>query len=245
MLLATWFPGTCPRRCLAALVLAAFTLGFSGATRAAIYVYELPGGSRMITDRSLNNKHYKLLRTSPHVRSMGALLASRSTEQVLADAGAYDDLIARLARSHAVDAALVKAVMHAESGFNPHATSRKGASGLMQLMPATAARFGVRDIYDPKQNVRGGVRYLKYLLARFGNDHRLVVAAYNAGENAVKRYGGVPPYPETRAYVRKVLHLKTHYRKTAVRKRAPADMPKTTALWDNTRRQRPTQSVFQ
>jgi hypothetical protein len=246
MHLATRFPGTCLGRYLAALALAAFALSFSSATHAAIYIYELPGGSRMITDRPLHNKHYKLVRTSQNVRGMGTLLGSRNTAQILADPAAYDDLIGRLARTHAVDAALVKAVMHAESGFNPHATSRKGASGLMQLMPATAARFGVRDIYDPKQNVRGGVRYLKYLLARFGNDHRLVVAAYNAGENAVKRHKGIPPYPETRAYVRKVLRLHSRYGGTdAARTGARASMPKTAALWDNTRRQRPTQSAFQ
>lgn len=245
MHLASRFPGICQARYFVVFALAVFAIAFSGATRAAIYIYELPGGSRMITDRPLHNKHYKLLRTSTHVRGMGTLLANRNTEQVLADPAAYDDLIGHTARSHAVDAALVKAVMHAESGFNPHATSPKGASGLMQLMPATAARFGVRDIYDPKQNVHGGVRYLKYLLTRFHNDHRLVVAAYNAGENAVKRYKGIPPYPETRAYVRKVLRLKTRYGQTAAREHESASMPKTAALWDNTRRQQPAQSVFQ
>lgn len=245
MRLTTRFPGTCLRRYFAVFTLGVLALAFSGATRAAIYIYELPGGSRMITDRPLNNKHYKLVRVSKHVRGMGTLLASRHPEQVLADPAGYDDLIGRTARAHAVDVALVKAVMHAESGFNPRATSRKGASGLMQLMPATAARFGVQDIYDPKQNVGGGVRYLKYLLKRFDNDHRLVVAAYNAGENAVKRYKGIPPYPETRAYVRKVLHLKTRYARAVSQRPEPVSMPKTAALWDNTRRQQPTQSAFQ
>ncbi len=245
MHLAAWFSGT-GLRDFTLFVLAALALAFSAATPAAVYIYELPGGSRMITDRPLNNKHYRLVRTSAQIKGMGALLQSRNAEQVLADPAAYDDLIGAMARRHAVDAALVKAVMHAESGFNPRATSRKGASGLMQLMPATAARFGVRDIYDPKQNVRGGVRYLKYLLAHFNDDHRLVVAAYNAGENAVKRYKGIPPYPETRAYVRKVLRLHTRYGGTIlVHKRPPASMPKTAALWDNTRRPGPTRSAFQ
>ena len=227
---------------LAAAVLALLALTVTGAARADLYIYELPGGSRMITDRPLNNKHYKLVRKSTRIKGMGTLLASRHAEQILADPAAYDDLIQRTARRHAVDAAFVKAVMHAESGFNPRATSHKGASGLMQLMPATAARFGVRDIYDPGQNVRGGVCYLKYLLARFDNDHRLAAAAYNAGENAVKRYRGVPPYSETRAYVRKVLRLKQHYAKAAVP--APA-VPKTAVVWDNTPRPGPTRSAFQ
>lgn len=243
MPLVAWFPGIRLRYFILVIV-AVLGLAFSAAAAAAIYIYELPGGSRMITDRPLNNKHYKLVRKSTRIKGMGALLTSRNSEQLLADPAAYDDLIGRTARRHAVDAALVKAVMHAESGFNPRAVSRKGASGLMQLMPATAARFGVKDIYDPRQNVHGGVRYLKYLLARFDNDHRLVVAAYNAGENAVKRYKGIPPYPETRAYVRKVLRLRMHYAKAAAGARPPAAMPKTAALWDNTRRPRPAESAF-
>lgn len=103
-----------------------------------------------------------------------------------------------------LDPALVDAVISAESGFDPWATSRSGARGLMQLMPQTAAGLGVGDAYDPAQNVRGGTRYLRTLLDRFG-DVPLAVAAYNAGPAAVERYGGIPPYAETRAYVREVL----------------------------------------
>jgi soluble lytic murein transglycosylase-like protein len=117
----------------------------------------------------------------------------------------YDALIESSAREHAVDPRLVKSVMLVESGFNPAAISRKGARGLMQLMPATAAEHGVTDIHDPKQNISGGTRYLSRLLAYYGGDLVKTLAAYNAGEGAVDRYGGVPPYDETQLYVRKTL----------------------------------------
>ena len=103
-----------------------------------------------------------------------------------------------------VDPALIEAIVANESGFNANATSSAGARGLMQLMPETAASLGVSDAYDPAQNVRGGARYLRSLLDRFGSVE-LAVAAYNAGPSAVTRFGGVPPYEQTRSYVRKVL----------------------------------------
>jgi soluble lytic murein transglycosylase-like protein len=108
------------------------------------------------------------------------------------------------ARRYGLDPALVDAVVRAESGYDPSATSPAGAMGLMQLMPATARALGVADPYDPVQNVHGGVRYLRGLVDRFG-DVTLALAAYNAGPGAVARHGGVPPYPETRAYVERVL----------------------------------------
>ena len=117
----------------------------------------------------------------------------------------YDALIEAEAKRHNVDAALVSAVIRAESNYQPRALSRKGARGLMQLMPATARRLSVRRPFDPVSNVRGGVRYLKELLARFNHRPELVLAAYNAGERAVESYGGVPPYRETVGYVKKIL----------------------------------------
>jgi soluble lytic murein transglycosylase-like protein len=140
-----------------------------------------------------------------------AVPARQNMADFRGDPAAYDRLIRRMARAYNVDPALIKAVMHAESAFNPYATSHKGASGLMQLMPATAARYGVHDIYDPVQNVRAAVQYLKDLMARFGNKISLAVAAYNAGENAVEQHKGVPPYKETRTYVRRVMHFKRRY----------------------------------
>lgn len=108
-----------------------------------------------------------------------------------------------------LDPALVQAVIQTESNWNPFAVSRKGAFGLMQLLPSTAERYGVRDVFDPAQNVNGGTRYLRDLLDRFHGDLKKSLAAYNAGEQAVQRYGGVPKYPETRAYVQKV--TKTYF----------------------------------
>ncbi len=112
-------------------------------------------------------------------------------------------LVEDSARRHQVDPLLVHSVIKAESNFNPFAVSPKGAQGLMQLMPATARRLGVKNSFDPAENIDGGVRYLRYLLDVFG-DEKLAVAAYNAGEQAVIQYGGVPPYPETVSYVRQV-----------------------------------------
>ena len=116
-----------------------------------------------------------------------------------------DALVEQNAATWQVDPALIKAVIANESGFNANATSKVGAQGLMQLMPETAASLGVRDAYDPAQNVAGGARYLRGLLDRFHGDQRLAIAAYNAGPGAVEKYGDVPPYAETRNYVQNVL----------------------------------------
>lgn len=119
--------------------------------------------------------------------------------------GPYDDLLRLHAARTGVDFALAKSVMLVESGFNPRARSPKGARGLMQLMPATASRYRVRDVYDPEENVRGGVEHLADLIATFQGDIRLVLAAYNSGSGAVLRYAGVPPYGETTEYVRRAM----------------------------------------
>jgi soluble lytic murein transglycosylase-like protein len=110
-----------------------------------------------------------------------------------------------IAPEYKLDPELVLAVVGAESTFDPNASSPKNAQGLMQLLPATARRFGVRNIRDPIENLRGGMAYLRWLMARFDGDIRLVLAAYNAGEGAVRRFGGIPPYRETQTYIRRVL----------------------------------------
>jgi hypothetical protein len=111
------------------------------------------------------------------------------------------------AERYGVPVKLVSAVIRAESGFNPRAVSRTGARGLMQLMPATASILGVRNSFDPRENIDGGVRHLRGLIDRFPHSLPLAIAAYNAGEKAVTQYGGIPPYPETQDYVTKVLHF--------------------------------------
>lgn len=120
----------------------------------------------------------------------------------------YASLIDEIAREVGLDANLLHAVIQVESAYNPLAISPKGAQGLMQLIPATAARFGVSQSFEPAENIRGGARYLKNLLTLFDNDLQLALAAYNAGEGAVKKYNNsIPPYPETQAYVTRVLSL--------------------------------------
>lgn len=120
----------------------------------------------------------------------------------------YGDMITRVAALHGIEAALLHAVIWVESRYNAEAVSRRGAGGLMQLMPATAKRYGVADVFDPVENIRGGAQYLAHLLKLFDDDLHLALAAYNAGENAVLKHGRrVPPYPETAAYVPKVVEI--------------------------------------
>lgn len=117
----------------------------------------------------------------------------------------FDPLIEQYARQYRVDPVLVRAVIQVESSFDPMTVSSKGARGLMQLMPATAKRYRVTDVHDPAQNIRGGVHYLRDLLELFREDLPRVLAAYNAGENAVLKYGGIPPYQETMTYVKRAM----------------------------------------
>jgi len=128
-----------------------------------------------------------------------------------------DQTIDRIAAAHQLSAQLVHSVIQVESNYDPYAISPKGALGLMQLIPSTARRFGVSDVFNPKENIEAGVTYLQYLLNLFGGDYRLALAAYNAGEASVARYSGVPPFPETQNYVARVFKQWTQTRKAAPR----------------------------
>lgn len=128
----------------------------------------------------------------------------------------YEQLIRSCSERYGVNQSLVKAVIHAESGYDPNAVSSKGASGLMQLMPATAKSLKVADRFNPRDNVDGGVKYLRFLLDTFRGDVTLAVAAYNAGLGSVAKYGGIPPYNETRTYVNKVLSYMKSYQESGI-----------------------------
>lgn len=134
--------------------------------------------------------------------------------QLKGDIATYDDLINQASERYRIDSALVKAVIKAESNFNHRAVSPVGARGLMQLMPATAATLQVKDSFHPETNIDGGVRYLRYLMNMFNGNLPLVLAAYNAGENAVMRHNNrIPPYPETQTYVKRVMNYFNGYSK--------------------------------
>ena len=177
-----------------------------GGTR--IYKY-LQGGTPSFSDVPPAKGGYIVYRPSCYACNVTSNIDWNATKLHV---DAFGDEIAEAARQFDVDPALVRAVIHAESGFNPRASSQKGATGLMQLMPGTARMLGVQDATNPAHNIRGGARYLAGLLARFRNDVTLAAAAYNAGPEAVQKYAGVPPYAETQVYVQRVKILHQRYR---------------------------------
>jgi soluble lytic murein transglycosylase-like protein len=184
---------------------------------ADIYMFKDDRGVVHFTNIPNGDKRFKLLRkeegTSAAARAAGLPQVFLPTEESIRR---YSPIIESASRTHGVDVALVHAVITAESGYNAGALSKAGARGLMQLMPDTARRYGVRNIMDPTENIFGGVKYLRDLIAMFNGNLELAVAAYNAGENAVVRHGNrIPPYTETVAYVPKVLGF---YRKFQTRK---------------------------
>jgi soluble lytic murein transglycosylase-like protein len=187
-----------------AILTASLLMASTVAAHSKIYTYVDGDGVRHYTDVPDNNR-YRLLVLSPQDRTASG---DRYDAMLLAKAGQYDSIIEKAAISASVEANLLRAVIVVESGFNSRAVSKRGAVGLMQLMPATATRFGVSNPYDPRENVHAGARYLKFLIDRFGQDVRLALAAYNAGEEAVDRNGGqIPPFSETMAYVPRVLKI--------------------------------------
>ena len=176
---------------------------------AGIYRYEDEKGVIHFTNCPRDPKFKLYIRESKE--DVGDENHSSSVSSIK-DSSQYDSLISELSKKHQVEFALIKAMIRAESGFNPLAVSRKGARGLMQLMPETALRMNVSNIFNPRENVEGGVRYFKYLLSLFNNDLRLSLAAYNAGENVVGELSSIPPYREPVDYVKKVLSFYQSYR---------------------------------
>lgn len=164
--------------------------------QAQIYTWRDTTGNLVLSDhpRDSTQRTYAVIGTAGDLRTTRA--GTRST--------AYDSIIDEHATHHGIRSDLVRAVIQAESAFNPMARSVKGAMGLMQLMPATAIAYGVSNAYDPAENIRAGVAYLRGLLDRYSQNEELALAAYNAGPTAVAKYGAVPPYKETRNYVAKI-----------------------------------------
>ena len=179
-----------------------FLCAWAPAAEAQIYALREADGTLVLSDKPLgpNARTYAVQGASGSIRTVtsgGRAVSVRST--------LYDSAIEEHAAAHRVRPELVRAVIQVESAFNPRARSNKGAMGLMQLMPDTAADLGVTNAYDPEQNIRGGVAYLRQLLDKFGGNEELALAAYNAGPGAVTKYGdAIPPYRETRQYVDKV-----------------------------------------
>jgi soluble lytic murein transglycosylase-like protein len=174
-----------------------------GLAHADIYSFVDSAGVTHFTNVPVDGR-YRLLLASPPEEREGTDRAG----SWLAKSAEFDHFIEQAARSHAVRPELVRAVIVVESAFNPKAVSNRGAVGLMQLRPATARRYGVSNAFDPEQNIKAGVHYLRDLLTRYGNNLELTLAAYNAGEDAVERYGhSIPPFAETRHYVPTVLRI--------------------------------------
>jgi len=167
--------------------------------RADIYKYVDANGVIHFTNTPTSNQY-------------NLYLKERSPRSSSVDSSAIRAIISRHAATFRLEEALVRAVIKAESGFNPRAVSKKGALGLMQLMPDTARLLKVRDPLDAEENIRGGSRYLRLMLDEFNGNLDLALAAYNAGPNAVRRHGGIPPYEETRIYVDRVKTYMQHYR---------------------------------
>jgi soluble lytic murein transglycosylase-like protein len=183
---------------------------FVSAAQAEMYIYTDKNGRLLITDK-------------PYMEEkMNSTGNSWQADRVFK----HELFVRQVSAKYMVDAELIKAVIYAESKYNEHAVSKAGAMGLMQLMPLTAKHLGVEDPFDPQQNIEGGVRYLRYLLERFGGNVEYAVAAYNAGPGNVDKYGGVPPFGETRRYIKRIferyngnknMYIPTRYKNTIKR----------------------------
>jgi soluble lytic murein transglycosylase len=189
------------------IVTAAFAALLAPAVHAEIYMYRDNTGKLHFSNAPAGAGYRPY---SPPAKASRSPVY-RYTRASAARAKAYDGIIRDAARRHRVDSALVKAVIRAESDFVPYARSPKGALGLMQLMPATARMHKVGSVFEPRDNIEGGVKHLRRLLDQYSGNVRLALAAYNAGDGAVQRYGGVPPYRETIEYLDRVLRFRDYY----------------------------------
>ncbi|WP_353167889.1 lytic transglycosylase domain-containing protein [Acinetobacter sp.] len=175
-----------------------------------IYFYRDQNGTTLLTNRKNNDSALQKIKVTyykdSNIHSYSNWGSSESSvlPSYSKSRNAFDSIIRQAAQTHGVSEGLIKAVMHTESGFNSNARSPVGAQGLMQLMPATARRFNVSNSFDPQQNIFGGAKYLSWLLKRFNGNTNLALAAYNAGEGNVDKYGGIPPFRETQDYVKRV-----------------------------------------
>lgn len=198
-----WFPWS------GFLLLIAAVIGLSAAQAAVVYKY---------TDRKGTVVYTNKRPAGVKVQSIFVYCPACDPESKVdwtttgLNVESYAEIVNQEAARHSIEPAFVRAIMHAESAFNPNAMSKAGAVGLMQLMPAAASDFGCSDRYDPVQNIRGGVAYMRFLMDLFDGNADLVMASYNAGQNAVLKYTGVPPYAETQVYVQRVGVLLKRYR---------------------------------
>jgi soluble lytic murein transglycosylase-like protein len=182
-------------------------LGAATLVPADIYRFEDEEGNLHFTDAPTDKRFKIFMRDLKRDRQLRTKLHYSAS----VNPADYEHLIRDTAEKYGVSQPLVKAVIHAESGYNPNAVSSKGASGLMQLMPDTARSLKVNNSFDPRDNLEGGVKYLRFLLDTFRGDVPLALAAYNAGLGKVARFGGIPPYAETRTYVNRVLSYMQTY----------------------------------
>jgi len=194
---------------IATLALTASASCLPGPASGDIYRYEDPDGTLHFTDAPTDKRFKVFMRDIKKDRKLRTAFKLPGFARNPAE---FEPIISSYSREYGVDSSLIKAVIHAESGYNPNAVSPKGAQGLMQLMPKTAQGLKVADSLNPADNIRGGVRYLRFLLDTFKGNESLALAAYNSGMGAVAKYGGIPPYQETRSYVAKVLSYRNNYR---------------------------------
>jgi soluble lytic murein transglycosylase-like protein len=180
---------------------------------ADIYAYTADDGTVSLSNVPTDERYTVLIAAPKQAAAVVPAVAARKAISVLARKTGYDQVVDDVSRTYGLESALLHAVISVESRYNPRAVSSKGATGLMQLMPQTAKRYGVADAFDPAQNLDGGAHYLRDLLRRFNNNISLALAAYNAGEHAVAKHGNrIPPYRETLDYVPRVLDFYQRYR---------------------------------